>query len=199
MARRRWKIDDIKSVLDGVNPFIQFGYDVVEPHHRKIGEKWTDVHGKTWEQKNGYRVIVNEKADAIRDMVRQKCAKCEMDIKWGNRMDRKFFSKSGMCYNCTIDHDTMLRLTGKWDTYEKKKVLSSQLSYLKDIRGQIKESINFLKTTDGKLKFVDEAGRIETWTDNHIDVLLKGAETDYGKLTMDIEETEQLIATLEEV
>jgi hypothetical protein len=121
-----------------------------------------------------------------------------MDIRWGNRLDKQFFDKSGMCYNCTIDHDTMLRITGRWDGYEKKKVLSSHLSYLKDIHSQIKESIDFLNTTDGKLRFVNEMGNVETWTNTQVDTLLSGAKSDYEKISNDIKETEELISSLKQ-
>lgn len=118
-------------------------------------------------------------------------------MKWGNRLDHQFFKKSGMCYDCTIEHDTELRITGKWENYEKKKVLSSQLSYLKDMRSYVKESIDYLSTDDGKMHFVDEMGVIETWTNTQVDTLLNGAKNDYEKLTRDIEETEKLIASLD--
>lgn len=197
MAKRRWKYDDISQVLDGENPFKQWGYKPVEKIDRKPGERWVDSKGQLWEQKNGYKIIVNEKADQIRDMIRQKCSKCGMDIRWGNRLDNQFFGKSGMCYNCTIDNDTMMRLSGEWDTYEKKKVLSNQLSYLQDMRGYVKESIDYLSTSDGKLKFVDEMGGVEVWTDHRIEMLLESAKSDYEKITNDIEETQDLIRSLE--
>ena len=195
MARRRWKMDEIKSIVTGENPFKQWGYETKEPI-RKPGDRWTDVRGKDWEQKNGYKVTVNKNADLIRGLVRQTCSRCKCDIRWGNRLDRQFFKKSTMCYNCTIEHDTILRITGEWDTFEKKKVLSSQLSYLKDVRNQIKDSIEYLSKTDGKMSFVTENGDIETWTNTQVDTLLSGAKNDYEKLTVDIEDTEKLIESL---
>lgn len=197
MARRRWKIEDIKSVMDGENPFKQFGYNVVEPHKRKIGDRWTDATGRVWEQKDGYRIIVNEKADGIRDLLRQECSRCKMDIKLGNKLDRRFFRKSGMCYDCTILRDTELMASGKWENFQKLKTLRYQLSYVDDIRTQIKESIDFLSTTDGKMHFVDQMGGIETWTNTHIDTLLSGAKKDYERLTKDVEELRQMISDVE--
>lgn len=198
MARRRWKMDEIKTVVAGENPFKQFGYAPPEPQ-RKIGDRWTDARGKTWEQKDGYKVVVNEKADQIRDLTRQNCERCNMDMRWGNRLDKQFFRKSGMCYNCTIIHDTELMLNGNWDKYEKKKTLKYQLSWLKDVRAYVKESIDYLSTTDGKMHFVDEMGGVETWTNTQIDELLVGAKSDYEKLTKDIDEIEKMISDLEDV
>jgi hypothetical protein len=197
MARRRWKIEDIKNIMAGENPFKQFGYNVVEVHKRKIGKRWTDARGKTWEQRDGYRVIVNEKADQIRDLIKQECSRCGMDMKLGNRHDHRFFKKSGMCYDCTILRDTELMATGKWKNFERLKTLRYQLSYVEDIRTQIKESIDFLSTTDGKMHFVDQMGGVETWTNTNIDILLNGAKQDYEKLTKDIEELKKMISDTE--
>jgi len=197
MARRRWKIQDIQSVVSGENPFTQFGYHVQEPK-RKLDERWVDAKGKVWEQRSGYKAIVNEKADAIRDLVRQNCSKCHIDLRWGTQLDKRFFPKTGMCYNCTIDHDTKMRMDGTWDVYEKRKVLKNQLAYIQDMRNYIKESIDYLTTTDGKMSFVDEKGKLETWTNTQIDILLSGAKMDYEKLTQDIVATENLIASLGE-
>jgi hypothetical protein len=197
MSKRRWKIEDIKEVMEGQNPFKQWGYDSIQPYKRKIGERWVDGRGKTWEQRDGYKVVVNEKADSIRDLLRQTCSLCKKDMRWGNRLDKQFFKKSGMCYDCTINHDTILMANGEWDLYEKKKVLSYQLSYIKDVRQYVKESIDYLSSTDGKMRFVDEMGGMETWTNTQIDVLLSGAKNDYEKLTRDMEDTEKMIASLE--
>jgi len=196
MARRRWKMEEIKSVVEGENPFKQFGYAPVEPI-RKVGERWTDPQGRKWEQKDGYRVIVNEKADEIRHLLKQECSRCGLDMKLGNRHDRQFFRKSGMCYDCTILRDTELMATGKWKNFEKLKTLRYQLSYVEDIRNQIKESIDFLSTTDGKMHFVDQMGGIETWTNTHIDTLLSGAKKDYERLTNDVEELKKMISEVE--
>jgi hypothetical protein len=192
-------MDEIKAVMSGENPFKQWGYHPVEKVHRKVGERWTDKQGRSWEQKNGYRVIVNAQADGIREMLKQTCSKCGLDMKWGNRLDTKFFRKSGMCYDCTIDHDTILRAEGDWATYEKRKVLSSQLSYIKDARSYVEESIRYLEQSDGKITFVNEIGEPETWSGVQIETLLQGARGDYEKLTKDIEETESLLRSLPEV
>jgi hypothetical protein len=190
-------MDEIKTVVAGENPFKQFGYDVVEPHKREIGERWTDARGKTWEQKSGYRVIVNEKADLIRDAVRQECPKCKKDIRWGNRLDRRFFLKGGMCYDCTINRDTLLMMSGHWAAHEKMKLAKSSLSYFKDIRNQVQESIDYLSTTDGKMHFVDGQGGVETWTNTQVDELLKNAKSDYDLYSKYIKDTEDLICSLE--
>lgn len=43
MSKRRWKIEDIKNVVAGENPFKQFGYEPVKDPIRKVGDRWTDA------------------------------------------------------------------------------------------------------------------------------------------------------------
>lgn len=197
MAKRRWKLEDIQRVVDGENPFIQFGYSVPEPP-RKEGDEWTDAHGFTWQQKNGYRIRVNKNVECVRELIRQTCSKCGKDVRLvGNRYDDKLFPKTGMCYDCLIDYETELRLKGKFDTYEKRKVLSNQLTYLKHILDQVTESINYLEG-NSKITFVNEFGDVESWTNEARDTLLSGAKSDHERLTKDIKETEDLISSLKD-
>jgi RecG-like helicase len=189
-------MEEIESVVEGENPFKQFGYSPPEPV-RKVGERWTDARGKMWEQKEGGKVSVNEQAESIRELTRQRCSHCNMDMRWGNRLDSRFFRKSGMCYDCTIKHDTELMVTGKWKDYERKKTMSYQLSFLKDIRSYVQETIDYLNTSDGTLEFADGMGGVEKWSGMPIDDLMNGAKDDYEKLTRDIKELEQMIAEID--
>jgi hypothetical protein len=197
MAKRRWKIEDIQKVMDGENPFIQMGYSVPEPH-RKVGDEWTDPQGISWQQKNGYKVRVNKNVECVRDLIRQKCSRCGKDVRLvGNRFDDKLFPKTGMCHDCLVDYETELMLTGKFDTYEKRKVLSNQLTFLKHVRDQVIESIKYLEE-NSKITFVNEFGDVEYWTNDARDTLLSGAKDDYEKLTKDIEDTEKLVSGLKD-
>ena len=198
MARRRWKLTDIQAVVDGDNPFIQVGYDLTEESH-KVGDVWTDKRGDTWEQKNGYRVKVNKTANAVREGQSRECEVCGKDIFIaGSKQDDKFFYKTQLCYDCLIEKETRLRLTGDFDAYEKSKVLSNQLTYLEHIYDQVKESYEYLLANE-KISFVNEFGDVETWTNNQRDVLLEGAKGDMEKLSEDIKETKKLIESLGEI
>jgi hypothetical protein len=197
MARRRWKIEDIKSVIDGENPFIQVGYDKPDGKH-KVGDVWDDVHGVTWEQKKGYKTRVNKNVDSIRESLKQVCSKCNKDIRLtGNRFDDKMFPKTGMCLDCLTEYEQDLFLSGKFESYEKKKVLSNQLSYLKDIKSKLDESVDYLENNK-VISFVNEFGDVETWTNECRDTLLDGARGDLEKINKDIEDTEKMLESIKD-
>jgi len=197
MARRRYKHEDIQQILDGENPFIQFGYGKGEPQ-RKDGDKWTDARGVSWEKKNGYVIRLNKNVDSIRDLLKRICSKCRKDINLvGNRFDEKFYAKTGMCQDCLVEYEHELMMTGKFKAYEQRKVLSNQLTFLKDVKVKLEESVEYL-TNNKKIEFVNEFGDVETWTNECRDTLLEGATSDLEKINKDIEETENLIASIED-
>lgn len=197
MARRRWKIQDIKQVVEGESPFIQVGYEKTESRH-KIGDEWVDAKGIRWIQKNGYRERVNKQVDSIRELIRQKCSRCGKDVNlFGNRYDDKLFPKTGMCYDCLIDYETVLRIEGKYENYEKRKVLSNRLGMLNELRVHVVESIEYLKKSDGKLTFASNGfGDVETWSGMDYESMLKIAEDDLVKIDDDIKNTKTTLDTI---
>jgi ligand-binding sensor protein len=197
MARRRWKTEDIKSVVEGQNPFTQFGYSVPEAQHKK-GDEWTDPRGITWEQKDGYRVRVNKSMQSVRHLLKQQCSKCHKDINLvGNRFDKKLHPKTGMCHDCLVDYETELMLTGKFQSYEQRKVLSNQLTFLKHVKDQVEESVKYLESNQ-KITFVNEFGDVESWTNDARDTMLDGAKSDLDRIVKDIQETETLLSTIKD-
>lgn len=197
MARRRYKIDDIQKIVEGENPFIQFGHEYVDKP-RKVGEVWTDPRGITWEQKSGYRVKVNKTANAIREVLKQECSGCKKDIHlFGNRFDKIFYAKTGMCQDCLANYEQELMVSGKYASYEKRKMLSNQLTFLEDVKIKLEESVEYLTDND-KITFVNEFGDVETWSNECRDTLLEGAKGDLEKINKDIEDTKKLIDSIKE-
>ena len=197
MARRRYRIDDIQKIVEGENPFIQFGHEYVDKP-RKVGEVWTDPRGITWEQKKGYRVKVNKTADAIREVRKRECSKCGKDLNLvGNRFDDKFHAKTGMCQDCLVGYEQDLMLSGKYGAYEQRKMLSNQLTFLEDVKIKLEESVEYL-TNNEKIQFVNEFGDVESWTNECRDTLLEGAKGDLEKINKDIEDTKKSIDSIKD-
>lgn len=198
MSNRRWKIDDIKSVVAGENPFIQVGYVGEPEQHHKVGEEWIDVRGVTWKQTSPTtRVKVNKQADSIRELVRPRCKACNMDINlFGDKTDKKFFSKTGLCFSCLTIEEDKLKVTGGYQQYEQTKTLRNELSIAKEFRNKVVESIAYLKKDDAKISFVTSGGQVETWTGPQNAELLKEAEDDLVKIDVHIKELEEKIAEL---
>jgi hypothetical protein len=142
-------IEILKHYMEGTRPFPIFGYTKGKAV-RKVGERWT-VKGIEWEQKEWGPSRVNSQADSIRGMLVQKC-KCGQDIRYGTKRDSLFFSKTGLCENCVIKHETDLRILGIYEIYERYKLLSNEHAFLKDAKQQLQESLEFVKKDDGTLK-----------------------------------------------
>ena len=60
----------------------------------------------------------------------------------------------GHCFDCQIKIENRLRIEGKWEEYEKKKILENKRAYLKDLR----QSIDEFEESGGKATFFNEVG-----------------------------------------
>jgi hypothetical protein len=176
-ATGKSNIDIIKDYVAGVRPFTQVGYVPVQVK-REIGEEWTDSHGVMWRQEQGFRTRVNRQADLIRAAQVQKC-KCGRDAKWGSRLDRLFYAKTGLCENCLIDYETKLHILGIYGDYEMYKMLSNQLAIFKEAVAKIEETIKFFSQNSGDIEMICNAeGFTERWKNTNRDEILKNAKAD---------------------
>jgi len=165
-------IDIVKSYLSGERPFVQVGY-VPEKIVRKVGDEWVDIKGTRWIQKECGPVTINKQADEIRKFIDQTC-KCGQNIKFGNKRDQLFFNKTGLCENCLIDYETKLRILGIYNDYEKYKLISNELGYLKDIREKLKDAIKYCEENSGDMTSVcNSEGFLERWKDTNQPQILK--------------------------
>lgn len=168
----------IKDYLAGERPFSQIGYTGKEYAKRSVGERWVDANGQEWEQKEYGPVTINRVAELVKAAQVQKC-KCGQDIKWGSRLDRIFFRKTGLCENCLIDYETKLRIVGIYDDYEKFKLLSNELGFLKDVRTKIEATLKFFKSESGDVKVLcNSEGFTERWKNTNRDQILRDAKRD---------------------
>jgi hypothetical protein len=190
-------IDIVKSYLNGERPFIQFGYTGKEYVKRNVGDKWTDIKGIDWEQKISGPVRVNRVADIVRSAINDKC-KCGQVIKWGSRLDKIFFNRTGMCENCVISYETNLRILGIYDDYEKYKILSYQLGFLKDARDKIKEVIKFFSKNSGDVEMIcNSEGFLERWKNTNKDEILNYAKNDLKLANAKVSEVKKVVKDAE--
>jgi len=194
MARRKWTKQTIQQVMSDENPFTQVGYAPINIQ-RKIGDIWTDVKGITWEQKQGYRVRVNKQIDSIRELIKQECSVCKKDIRlFGTHYDEKVFLKTGKCYECLTDEHTKLKITGKFEEHERRIIWSNQLSYLKEVRQHLQESLVNLEKDDAKMELVHSDGTISTWTGAQVTQFTESAKKDLEQVNKGIEELEEALS-----
>ena len=171
-------IDILKKYVTGERPFIQFGY-VIPDKKRNIGEEWQDVKGITWRQENGFQTRINKQADIIRSATVNKCNSCGRDIRWGSRLDKVFFNKTGLCESCLIDYETKLRILGIYDIYEQYKMLSNELGFLNDAKRQIEDVIKFFSDGNPEISMVcNSEGFVEKWKDINREQILTDSKKD---------------------
>lgn len=196
MARRRWKIEDIKAVVAGEQPFIQSGY--TNPQHHKVGDEWVDAKGVKWKKTASGVHRVNEQMDAIRELIRPRCKKCNMDVfAYGDKLDKKVHPRTGLCFDCLQAEEMLMRVDAPtWDKYQDLKMTKNRLALLKEFRSKVVETIDYLKKDDAKLQFVHSNGSIETWSGAMNAELLKEAEADLVKTDEEIVKVEAYLATI---
>jgi hypothetical protein len=96
------------------------------PVERKEGDTW-EANGKQWVRKNG----VNQTNSPLQDArMPWHCPKCSKSM--NHRFDRKFYNMRGHCYDCNINFEHELRVTGKWEEFERRTLRSRQKSVIKD-------------------------------------------------------------------
>ena len=65
------------------------------------------------------------------------CPKCDVIMK--KRLDNKFWSMYGHCFDCQIKIENKMRIDGTYEAWEKEKVRQNKISILKDEIQAIKE------------------------------------------------------------
>ena len=93
------------------------------------------------------------------------CPKCDVVMK--KRLDNKMWRLYGHCFDCQIDFEHKLRVEGKYDEWEKTKVLENKKAFIKDQIQSVEEWITqsplkFLNQTAIDTRVIDE----EKWEDN---------------------------------
>ena len=133
---------------------------------RKVGDKWTDDDGKSWEQHEGGRIQTSELGDIMAEtrayldaLNRCKSDNCKT-IKIG-RVDKKLISKTGYCLHCLTIREAQIKYDGLWEAYEDYKIYSNMIAYGNDVVSQFKQAYRDAKQT---YEVVQEDGKLETWS-----------------------------------
>jgi len=173
------------------------GYEGEVETKRKVGEIWTDKEGKTWEQKEGYKISISQ-LDDVRAYL-EKLNTCSAEdcntIQYG-QADKKLIRKTGYCSNCLAKIETELRIDGTFPFYADYKITRNQLAYVRDLKMRFEDALaGFSKT----LEFVNEDGRIEKWNyDVDMDKVKADLQRDIDGATEAIEALLERKAALED-
>ena len=146
--------------------FVSFAGADKEIIKRKVGDKWTDDDGKSWEQLEAGKIETSELGDTMAEVraYLDKLNTCKSEtcktIKIG-RVDKKLISKTGYCLHCLTLKEAQIKYDGLWEAYEDYKIYSNMIAHGNDIVAQFKQAYRDAKQT---YEVVQEDGKIETWS-----------------------------------
>ena len=144
MAKKHSKnLSKVQDMLDG-----SFQTKIIVGEHsvgrddkqRKVGDKWTDVDGIPWEQKDGYKVKGRlATSDVTHHSWDKKCSMCETLIlkPW----DKDTYKADGRCYHCQLNYELDLKFDKpiRWYAYRRLKELINMESIQKDMEQWVDE------------------------------------------------------------
>ena len=119
------------------------------------------------------------------------CPECNKVMK--SHLDDKMYRLHSQCFDCQVKFENKLRVEGKYDEWEEKKVLNNQLSYIKD---QIESIENWKKESSKQVVAYDQIGvkdvelHKETWSQNteRVETMSKEALEELNKMKEEVEE-----------
>ena len=125
------------------------------------------------------------------------CPSCKKTMK--KKLDDKFWRLANHCFDCQVEKENKLRVEGKWEEYEKGKILENKKAYLKDL----KQSIDEFEQSGGKAEFFNEVGvdRVgverEEWSmgQKNFDKLVKEAREYIEELETELEDEQKTNTT----
>lgn len=182
-------IQDVKNILDGTHEYqnkLQFGMAEYAPTvTRKVGDRWVDSDGITWEQKEGYVARVeSEWRKELREQLTSfpNCRKESCTCNQPKRLDEKMRTIHGMCFDCVVEMEHKLRIEGTWEEYEKERMKQNALAWLKEAE----RDKNFIAEELSKAEFVNSFGDVEKWdTGTTKEELLHKIEEEFEKFRQD--------------
>jgi ribosomal protein L37AE/L43A len=161
-------IKAIRQMLDGTHRTqtkntVAFSDKAKDLTKREVGEVWTDESGVEWEQRAGFK-IKKGKLDEIRSLIAASrtpshCPKCNQAMT--KRLDAKFWKLEGHCFDCQVELEHNLRIEGKYEEYERQRILKNAEAWLKDAEQEAKELAEVFRNP---LTFANSDGTIEKWS-----------------------------------
>ena len=161
-------LNDVKKLIAGQHESqqkVQVGYteeNKEDNTSRKIGNKWFDEDGNEWEQRNGYKIkLGKERQQELHEYLNKfpNCPNETCTCSMPKKLDEKMKRIHGMCFDCVIDMEHKIRLEGKWDEYEKRKVKQNALAWLVDAE----RDKNSIASELSRMEFTNDFGDIEEW------------------------------------
>jgi DNA-binding transcriptional MerR regulator len=138
------------------------------------------------------RERVNERMDALKGArTPWFCPNCKKVM--NKRLDDKMYRIYNQCFDCQVKFENKLRIDGKYEEWEEKKVLNNQLSYIRD---QIESIEDWKKEASKPLEVFDQVGvkdielQTEKWSQNteKVEEMSNEALEELDKMKTEVEE-----------
>ena len=100
-----------------------------------------------------------------------------------------------MCLDCLAEEETMLRITGQYKNYERKKVLTNELSWLQGTKQKLSEAKDYV-TEHKTFTYTNSNGTTEEWANDARDDVLKNIQKDFVHCLKEIERVETELKTI---
>ena len=171
-----------ESILRGETPEKRIIVSFEDPKEKKEREK----------QIKEERKRSNERVEALKEAkMPWFCPECNKVMK--QRLDDKMYRLHNHCFDCQVKFENNLRIEGKYEEWEEKKVLNNQLSYIKD---QIDSIENWKDEASESLEVFDQVGiqdvelQTEKWSQNteQVETMSKEALEELNKMKTEVEE-----------
>ena len=134
----------------------------------------------------------NERMDSLKDArIPWFCPECNKVMK--SHLDDKMYRLHSQCFDCQVKFENKLRVEGKYEEWEEKKVLNNQLSHIKD---QIESIEEWKEQTSKPLEVFDQVGiqdielQKEKWSQNteQVEKMSREALEELNTIKEDVEE-----------
>lgn len=123
---------------------------------RKEGDVWEES-GRNWTIKNGIKRNIT-RTDKLKRLAvfPLTCPNCSKHMKI-NDLNKKMYATQGVCFDCVIDQEHQIRISGNWESYASQQMIANKNESLKDFEDAVE---SWYKE---KEQFFTEAGHSENW------------------------------------
>lgn len=126
----------------------------------KEGDVWTE-RGKTWTIKNGVKRTVTKMSETRKKLhTPLACPKCNRSM--SHWLDKKMFTFNGCCHDCTIKFEHELRKQGRYEEYEKHRILANAKGFIQDLESYM---VDYIRESNNN-SLITEEGDVESWIGN---------------------------------
>lgn len=149
---------------------ISVGYTKETHKVHNEGDVWEE-DGRSWTIKDGIKQNITKLDNAKKAVIMPLfCPTCKKMMK--PHLDKKWYGLYKHCFNCQVDFEQALRLSGQWETYLKEVNNQGIEGLIQDFETWMDEEIKYRNNES----YITEAGDIEKWSATSENLLSKQKE-----------------------